>query len=146
MAENIGIAPPELDTPVGEFRVLYGDTAFEELDPPQPGLGNYTNLSDAEIKVYLKQGRDNPKRALGYLMLSLSAEAAAKSKTVKDYDLMVDLTRRSGDYRRLAEQWFGLADEDDTSTGSDDIFDSFGIDNGPVPHPEASPYLTARWY
>lgn len=146
MAENIGIAPPDYSTPVGEFRALYGDVAYEELDPPQPGMGNYSELSDARIEVYLAQGNDQPKRGIAFLMLTLAAEAAAKSKTVKDYDLMVDLTKRSADYRRLAEKWFGLADEDDVSGGLNDIFDSFGIDNGPFPHPEASPHMTARWY
>lgn len=144
MADKTGIAPPDLDSPVGEFRLLLGDTSYEETNTP--GIGKYEQVSDKGIQVYLTQGGQDPKRGLGFLMLSLSAEAAAKSKTVKDYDLMVDLTKRSSDYRRLSEHWFKLAAESGVIAGETDIFDSFGIDNGPFPHPEASPHLTARWY
>lgn len=38
MAENRGVAPPDMTTPVGQVRALLGDVEYTEYDPPPAGL------------------------------------------------------------------------------------------------------------
>lgn len=111
---NPGVIPVDPTTPVGLFRTLYGDTDYELYDPDEPGWANFEELSDAEIEGFIVQGGDSTSRAIGYLYLAMAGQAAKESRNVKDYDLQVDLTKRAGDLRAIAELWFGRADDDDT--------------------------------
>lgn len=129
MAENVnvGIAPPDLESKVGMFRVQIGDTAYVPLDPPEEGQGSYRYLSDAEIRVYLNMANGNLFRALGDYNLALSNEAAENSKIVKDHDLQLSTVQRANDYRRIAIAWYQRADGEDASSGGQDIFDAFSL-------------------
>ena len=118
---NKGIAPPELDTPVGQFRALVGDVTSVPLTPPDPGFGEYEKFSDVEIEGYLAQGEGSISRAVGFSYLYLAGQAAMESTSVKDYDLSVDLTKRAGDLRATAQMWFDRADKED-SDASDEGF------------------------
>src|SRR5690606_17483195 len=82
--------------------------------------GNYTMFSDAELEQFIATGDGSVTRGAGYAYLALSAQAALESKSVKDYDLAVDLTKRSGDLRETALMYFGLADSSDA--GAEDAF------------------------
>lgn len=118
-AGNPGVYPPDFSSDVGKFRVLANDLEAEEYDPPVEGIRNYGKFSDAEVEALLAQADGSPTRAVGFYYLQLASQAAMESKSVKDYDLQVDLTKRSGDLRELALLWFGRADDEDAASGED---------------------------
>ena len=108
-----GAWPLDPTTPVGKFRVLYGDTDSEPYAPVVTGIQNYQELSDDEIEEFISQGGDSIPRGIGYLYIALAGQAAKQSKVVQDQDLRVDLTKRAADLRAIADVWFGSADDDD---------------------------------
>lgn len=118
MASNSGVYPIDPTTPVGQFRLQYGDTTSVPFDPDTPGFQNYTDYSDAEIEQFLAAGSNSINRAIGYAYLQQAGAASRQSKSVKDYDLAVDLTKRAADLRVTAEMYFGLASQD----GLDEYF------------------------
>lgn len=122
---NPGVWPVEVESPVGKFRLLSGDVLATAYDPEYPGYRSFERFSDAEIGAYLSQGSYSIPRAVGYSFLYLAGQAAFQSKSVKDQDLQVDLTKRSGDFRALANMYFALADEEDALLGEGDFFDVF---------------------
>lgn len=121
----IGVAPPNPATNTGRFRYLIGDAEYTELDPPQDGKGDYEMFSDDQITTFLELGEGSTNRAIAYAYLNLASQAALQSKTVKDFDLQVDLTKRSADLRAIAAMWFDRADEEDSDNA--DIIDVFPI-------------------
>ena len=110
---NPGAHPLDPTTPVGRFRILYGDTDSEPYDPVVIGIQNYSELSDDEVEGFISQGGDSVPRGIGYLYIALAGQAAKQSKVVQDQDLRVDLTKRAADLRAIADVWFGSADDDD---------------------------------
>lgn len=120
---NPGVAPLDPTSDVGRFRLLYGDTEYEAYDPPEPGMGNYDALSDAEIEGYIAAGEDSVTRGIGYYYLALAGRAAKESKSIADYDLRLDTTKRAGDLRAIAEMWMARADEEDETSGAGAYFD-----------------------
>jgi len=134
---NPGETPLDPATEVGQFRLLFGDTNYEEYDPSQPGYGNYTYFSDAEIRGFLAAGQDNASRAIGMAYLQLAGAASLQSKNVKDQDLAIDLTRRAEDLRKTAQLWFDRADAEDDAGGEADFFDVIGFDDEDELIPEA---------
>lgn len=110
---NPGVYPLEPETPVGQFRLVYGDTHSTPYTPVEPGFQNYDELSDDEIEAFLSAGGTSINRAIGYYYLSLAGAAAKTAKQIKDYDLQVDTTKRAADLRAIAQWWFDQADNDD---------------------------------
>ena len=128
------VIPPDPDTETGQFRFLIGDVEYD-LE-----TGTYKRFSDGSIQSFLAQGDGNMNRAIGYAYLTLASQAAEQSKTVKDYDLQIDLTKRAGDLRNTAAMWFGMADADDERDGVGDIFDMGVVGGGCLRcQPEATP-------
>jgi len=123
MAENKGVYPLDPLTLVGQFRLASGDVISVPFDPVQAGFQNYTYWSDDEIAQFIVLGGTSQNRAIGYAWLQASAGAALASKTVKDYDLQVDLTKRSEDLRKTAQFYFDLAEGEDVIAGLDDAFE-----------------------
>lgn len=121
MAINKGVAPPDVTTPVGQMRALLGDLTYAELDPPEVGFGNYVKFSDDEIEAFLAAS-DSQEGALFLAYMQLAGEAALESKSVKDLDLQVDLTKRATDLRLIAFGWRDRAD----ALGAD-VFELFDV-------------------
>ncbi len=119
---NPGVYPLDPTSNVGKFRLLYGDTVSVPLVPPVAGQQDYTTFSDAEIEQFLASGGDSINRSVGYAYLQAAGVAAFSSKSVKDYDLAVDLTKRAEDLRKMAQFYFDLAGEDDAMTGAAEAF------------------------
>jgi hypothetical protein len=117
---NRGIAPLDPSSDVGKVRLLVGDTVYTALVPPEVGYGDYTNFSDDEIEAFLTAGGDSTMRAAGFAYMQLAATAAMESVSIADYDLKVDLTKRAGDLRAMAEFYFEQADQIDGA--SEDAF------------------------
>ena len=55
---NRGIAPPDLATTRGKFRLLAGDSVYAPLIPAQTGFGDYTLFSDDEVDAYLTMAEE----------------------------------------------------------------------------------------
>lgn len=137
---NRGIAPPDLTTDVGQFRVLVGDAQYVELDPPEAGFGDYEKFSDDEIEGYLAQAEGSIPRAIGYAYLYLAGQAALTSTSVRDYDLQVDNTKRADGLIAIANMWFGKADEEGA-----DYFDVVPVGSrGRRCKPELAPWPLRR--
>lgn len=140
MAVNEGVAPPDLTSPVGKFRALIGDVEYEDLDPPVPGKGSYKKFSDIEIEGFLLVANGSVESAIGFAYLQLASSAAEQSKSVQDFDLKIDLTKRAADLRAIAEMWFERGDLE----GADifELFDTAPNQCGCVP--EATPWPVCR--
>lgn len=121
MAVNRGVAPPVRGTEVGDFRFLIGDTAYEELTPPEAGFGDYLLFSDFEIEVFLEMA-DSKEMAAYYAYMQLAASAARTSTSIADYDLKVDNTKTPGELRLIAQMWKDTAD-----AAAADIFELFDV-------------------
>ena len=148
---NPGRHPLDPDSDVGKLRILIGDTLSEPYDPVEPGIQNYQMFSDAELEGFLLAGDESLFRAAGFAYLQLAARAALESKSVKDYDLSLDVTKRSNDLREIARMWFQRADDEDVDEGGADIFDMFplGGDDDFVPEGTIAvwgrKYVPGRW-
>ena len=144
-AGNPGVYPIDPLTTTGQFRMLFGDVTSVAYDPVETGFQNYTNYSDAEIEQFLLQGNDSISRAIGYAYSQAAGAAAMQSKSIADYDLRVDLTKRAEDLRKMAEFWFDKAKDEDALTGADEFFEIVELD--PEWHEiiegETSPFI---WY
>lgn len=141
MTVNRGIAPPDFETPVGAFRVLLGDVSFVPLDPVEQGYGSYNLFSDAEIEVFLTHSDGSEVGAAYFAYLQLAGEAAQEAKMVKDFDLQVDLTKRSSELRQVAREF-----KDRWDSLEVDIFEVSFPSQGCTCVGEASPIPVCRGY
>lgn len=130
---NPGAREYDPEDPVGRFRLIYQITAFTEMNTSDPDTVNYAELSDKEIEAYLAAGGGNVNRGIGYYVLAQSSHAARQAKSVKDYDLAVDLRSLAKELDAAAQSWFDRADREDMVDGESDIFEVFG------PEPEIIP-------
>jgi len=119
---NSGVYPLDPDTLVGAWRLAYGDVTSVPFDPVVPGFQDYTDYSDDEIAQFIVMGGDSQNRAIGYAYLQQAGAASRQSKTIKDYDLAVDLSKRAEDLRKTAKWYFDLADIEDANSGLEDEF------------------------
>lgn len=148
---NPGAYPLDPETPVGQFRLVYGDTHSTPYDPVEPGFQNYDELSDSEIEAFLLNGNGSINRGIGYYYLSLAGAAAKRSRQIKDYDLQVDTTKRAADLRGIAQWWFDQADDDDVISAEEGFeIVPTGTDSGDFIPEAAIPvwgrqYTLGRW-
>lgn len=117
---NSGVAPYDPATNVGKVRVLTGDVNY---GPITAGMADYELFSDSEIQAFLVAGEDNVLRAAGFGYLALAGRAAVDAKSVKDYDLSVDLRSRADKLQAQANEYFAQADEKDKRDGVSDVFE-----------------------
>lgn len=122
MADNPGAYPLDPTTDVGRLRAIIGDTQSEPYDPPRPGVQNYAMYSDSELEAFLIQADGDVSGGAYFVYLQMATAAAMESKSVKDLDLSIDLTKRSGDLRAIAALW---KDRWDDAIGAGDIFEVF---------------------
>lgn len=136
MAENVGVAPPDYTTPVGQMRATLGDTSFTGLTPPVAGKGVYQYFSDEELEAYLVIGGDSLESALALAYNSLATSAAIDAKNVQDFDLKISTEKRATELRLLAQQWQAKAD-----AIAADFFEVFDIGGSKEPcTPELAAY------
>lgn len=146
--DNDGLVPLDPATPVGQFRIMVGDTTAEAYDPPVAGRGNYTMFSDLEIEGFVAAAGDNLYRAVGFSYLTLAGQAAMESKSVKDFDLSIDLTKRATDLRLIADTWFGRADDQDAYLEDAFFIAPLGDVCDPIPEgmmPRWGRYAVGKW-
>lgn len=119
---NKGIAPVDPTTHVGRFRVMIGDTAYTELDPVEPGYGNYALYSDAEIEAFLGQSDDSVEGAIYWAYMQMAGAAAREAKNIQDFDLRVNTEKRAEYLLSIAREW---KERWDSQTA--DIFEVFDV-------------------
>lgn len=119
---NEGNVPPDFNAPTGRFRLIAQDTVATDLTVPVAGRGQYALFSDDEISGYMAIYPDNIFRAVGTAYLALAGRASLQAKLVKDFDLQVDLTKRSAALNAAAEAFFERADADDLLSGAHSTF------------------------
>lgn len=147
---NPGAFPVDLTSPVGQFRALIGDLNSTAYDPAVPGFQNFTMFSDAEVEAYIAQG-EGVTRAIGFAYLYLAGQAALESVSIKDYDLMIDKTKRATDLRVIAQAWFDRADTEDVSSAEEGFeIVTTGTDSGEfiaelAPATFGRQYTIGRW-
>lgn len=144
---NEGIVDFDRGSLIGRVRVMSGDSSGapydpEQLNPEGKALGEFELWSDDEIQGFLDVSDGSPTRAIGYGFMALASQAALESRTVKDYDLQVDLTKRATDLRNTAKEWFARADSEDVSTEGFDLFQVFDV----VPQVTHLPEGHPRWH
>lgn len=139
-AGNPGAYPVDMSTPIGVFRALIGDTESTPYDPVEPGFQNFEMFSDADIVGFLSAGGDNLNRGVGYAYLALAGRAALEAKSVKDFDLTIDVTKRPTELRLIAQSWFDKATQEEA--GQQDAFVVSPLGDSGVPLPEG---VMPRW-
>lgn len=111
---NLGIAPPDYGTPLGQLRAIIGDVDYVDLVPPASGEGDYTNFSDQQLQNFLDMSANNLAQGAGFAYMQLAAVAAAQAVNVKTADEQIDLSKRSSELRQIANEWFARGDIIDT--------------------------------
>lgn len=146
---NPGEYPVDMTKPVGVFRAVIGDTESTPYDPEEPGFQNFEMFSDAEITGFLAAGNDNLNRGVGYAYLALAGRAAIESKSIKDFDLSIDNTKRPTELRLIAQSWFDKADKEDAASQDAFFVAPLGGDCGdPIAEgmmPTWGRYAVGRW-
>jgi hypothetical protein len=117
---NIGVAPYDPATLVGKVRVTTGDVIYGAITA---GEAQYEMFSDADIEAFLVTAEDSVLRAAGFGFMSLAGRASLDSKTIKDYDLSIDLKSLADSLRKQAAEFFKQADDKDTRDGVNDVFE-----------------------
>lgn len=117
---NIGVAPYDPTTNVGKVRVTTGDVNYGAITD---GEAEYEMFADTDIEAFLITAEDNILRAAGFGFMALAGRASLDSKTIKDYDLSIDLKNLAESLRKQAAEFFKQADEKDKRDGVDDVFE-----------------------
>lgn len=87
---NEGAVPVDFDTPVGEVRLLIGDTdPVPGSEDATTGMGAYVFYSDVEIGVFIRSAGGARPAAAGILR-AIAASTALKLKKWTSADLAVD--------------------------------------------------------
>jgi len=126
---NPGEYPITAGTDIATLRALLADTVSVAYAPAEAGYQNYTYFSDDELDAFLTLAGDSVIGAAGYAYISLAASAAAVAMSIKDFDLAVDTTKRSGEYRALGEMYLKMAGLD----GTPDFFEIVATGSYPTP-------------
>lgn len=103
---NRGVVPIDGTTPVGQVRLLLGDTIFAPLVPPRGDEADFTYFSDLDIANALSAGAGSTLRATGYLVQQLALNAAQSGKSIKASDFSISTTGRGADLLAVAKSYF----------------------------------------
>lgn len=138
---KLGIAPPDGETKVGQFRLLAGDSEYEEVVPPVPGFGLYQLWTDAEIEAFLAVSGGSVPRAIAMAFSQIGAMWASTGATIKTDDLSYSVKDAVGNWLNLANYWRAIAD-DEANGAVNDYFDLVPVrGNGDgCRKPEAAPW------
>lgn len=115
MAENQGIAPPNFGTPVGQVRLLVGDTnptPHLENDQPITGQGDYLWYSDSELTALLTMNGGSVKLTAAHVIESIAMSQALLLKKFTSADLSVDGPAISDALLKRAKLLRDQADDD----------------------------------
>ena len=120
MPSNVGVFPFNAASPVGNVRVLIGDTDPTQIDPPLGISGSYLFFSDTEIEAILSMYGDDPRLAAARMLISIAGSQALLLKKWSSDDLSVDGAAIAEALRKLAKD---LRDEVADGVAMTDIFE-----------------------
>ena len=108
---NLGIAPLDPATAIGQFRLTIGDVSYVEVEPTAiAGYGDYSYFSDAEAAVFLLTGSGSIAAAAGWATLQLANDAAIHASTLSGTDdIKLAADKRAADLRLNAQIYFDQA-------------------------------------
>lgn len=109
---NLGAAPPDYDTEVGQVRALLGDTDPTDVSM---GVGTYLYFGDDEINAFLTMYGHNVKLAAARCLETISMSQALMLKSWSSDDLSVNGDRITESLRKLAAQLREEAIADESS-------------------------------
>ena len=110
---NPGAFPPDASAPVGQVRLLIGDTANKALSPIVVGQVDYQLFGDADLANFVALAGDNVKRATGYAIQQLALVYTLTGASVKTEDLALDSSKRGSTLSGIAASWFAEAAADE---------------------------------
>jgi hypothetical protein len=144
MATNIGITPPDYNSPIGLVRVLVGDTDAKNI---VDGKGEYAFYSDDELDALLSIYAGNVRRTAIIVLTNVAMSRALLLGKWTSDDLSVDgpaiIAAMEKTIKRLADE---LANEE---AGADVYFDIVptGIDrNSYRTHAEGTAHTISESY
>lgn len=73
------------------------------------------DVTDDEIDVFFSSARDSVLRAVGNYYLAQAGVASATAKSVKDFDLAVDLKERYKAFLATAQDFFNQAESEESN-------------------------------
>lgn len=137
---TLGVYPLDPDTPVGEFRLLSGDSEGTPIEPPTPPVeANYAIWSDAEIEAFLAISRGSVARAISIGYSHLMAQSSS-TEQIRTDDLNIT-SKELAKWQAMVDLWASIADQEDQRDVDDfaEIYDTRGINAPAKCWPEASP-------
>lgn len=123
---NRGIAPIDPTSPVGQVRLLLGDTDATNLANDQ---GEYLYYSDTEITGLLAMYGDNPKRTAARALRTIAASQTLLLKKFTSADVAVDMPAAAKELRLLADALEKEANDGDDRAGLGEVFQIAGGDD-----------------
>lgn len=115
-----GVAPLDPQTPLGQLRVIVGDTNTTPLDEPEYGFADYAVFSDEALEAALNAAAGSLYRAAGNLFSVLAVEYMQLGKSIKTDDLALNTLSRGKDILEVARSFWEQADTADAA--ADDSF------------------------
>ena len=104
----------DLNTPVGQVRLLINDTAVDS----QAGAV----FTDAEITTFLTLNRSSVKRAAAAALLVIAGDEALTSKVIRDHQLDHDGAKLAAELRAQAATLKVEAADDDTAAAGTPVW------------------------
>ena len=138
---NVGVAPVDSETEIGQLRIALGDTNSVPLEPDEPGFANYEWFSDSELEQMIVSADGSLKRAEGYGLQKFARYLAMSATDIQTDDLRIKTIERAKLMRDLANDALAAADDEDARVDSD-IFAIHAFPGFPRAEktwPEASP-------
>ena len=124
---NLGVFPFNPSTPVGQVRVLLGDT--DPVPEPVGEVGTYVLYSDAELEAMLAVFGGSVKRAGAQVIRSAAVSKAMTLGKWRTDDLSTDYAAVAEAMRKAALDLDNAADSDDIRASAD-IFELIFPDQG----------------
>lgn len=140
---NLGVAPPDSDTEIGQLRIDLGDTNFVALNPVVSGFGDYDWMSDVEIDRLIDSADGNLKRAEAYGLDKLSRYLTLSASSIQTDDLRIQTIDRAKLMRELAKDAHAEADRIDEAAASD-LFEVIPFGGYENQHTKTWPEATPR--
>jgi hypothetical protein len=124
---NRGLSPIDPTAPVGQVRLLLGDTDATNLTTTDGvQTGEYLYYSDAEISGLLAMYDNSPKRTAARALRTIAASQTLLLKKFQSADVMVDMPAAAKELRLLADALEKEADSGDDRAGLGEIFQIAG--------------------
>lgn len=136
--DPIGAYPIDPATPVGQFRLLSGDSQGTPANPPTtPQTATYQYWSDTEIESFIEAAGGGIPLAISLAYSQMAAHWSSTGATIRTDDLTYSAKDSVGSWLNLANYWRDIADREDEAAVND-YFDLVPVGRDCTIVPEAS--------